>query len=57
VWIKVSKIADDVRLLRIMSFILPISVGITYLIVSIAKPKHTIVGKYISRFRQKRLSK
>jgi hypothetical protein len=45
------------ELLRIMSFILPISVGITYMIVSIGKPKHTIVGRYISRFRQKRLSK
>ena len=45
------------ELLGIMSVILPFSVGISYLIISIAKPRHTIVGRYISRFRQKRLSK
>ena len=44
------------ELLRIMSFILPILVGISYLIVSITKPRHTVVGRYISRFRHKRLS-
>jgi hypothetical protein len=45
------------ELLRIMSFILPISIAIIYLIVSIAKPRHTIVGRYISRLKRERLSK
>ena len=45
------------ELLRIISFILPISVGIIYLTLSIAKPRHTVVGRYISRIRQKKLPK
>jgi hypothetical protein len=45
------------ELLRIMSFILPISIAIIYLIVSIVKPRHTIVGRYISRLKRDRLFK
>jgi hypothetical protein len=45
------------ELLRIMSFILPISIAIIYLIVSIAKPRHTLAGRYISRLKRERLSK
>jgi hypothetical protein len=45
------------ELLRIMSIILPISIAIIYLIVSIAKPRHTIAGRYISRLKHERLSK
>jgi hypothetical protein len=44
-------------LLRIMSVILPISIAIIYLIVSIAKPRHTIAGRYILRLKRERLSK
>jgi hypothetical protein len=45
------------ELLRIMSFILPILVAIIYLTVSIAKPRHTLAGRYISRLKHGRLSK
>jgi hypothetical protein len=44
-------------LLRIMSVILPISIAIIYLIVSITKPRHTIAGRYILRLKRERLSK
>jgi hypothetical protein len=42
--------------LRIMSFILPILIATSYLIISIMKPRHTIVGRYISRLKPERLS-
>jgi hypothetical protein len=45
------------ELLRIMSFILPILIAMSYLIVSFLKPRHTIVGRYISRLKRERLSK
>jgi hypothetical protein len=44
------------ELLRIMSFILPISIAIIYLTVSISKPRHTIAGRYILRLKRERLS-
>ena len=45
------------KLLRIMSVILPVLIAISYVIVSIIKPRYTIVGRYISRLKRKRLSK
>ena len=45
------------ELLRIMSFILPISMIICYLLVTIVKPRHTIIGRYISKLKRERLSK
>lgn len=36
-------------LLRVMSFILPFLIIVAYIVVSILKPKHTIVGRYMSR--------
>ena len=45
------------ELLRIMSFILPISIAIIYLIVSIVKPRHTMAGRYFSRLKREILSK
>ena len=36
-------------LLRVMSFILPFLIIVAYIVVSIIKPKHTIVGRYMSR--------
>jgi hypothetical protein len=41
------------ELLRIMSFILPILIAISYLIVSILKPRYTIVGRYITGLRER----
>ena len=45
------------EMLRIMSVILPVLIAISYLTVSIVKPRYTIVGRYISRLKRERLSK
>jgi hypothetical protein len=45
------------EMLRIMSVILPVLIAISYVIVSIVKPRYTIVGRYISRLKRERLSK
>jgi hypothetical protein len=45
------------EMLRIMSFILPILIAISYLTVSIVKPRYTIVGRYISRLKRERLAR
>jgi hypothetical protein len=45
------------EMLRIMSFILPILIAISYLTVSIVKPRYTIVGRCISRLKRERLAK
>ena len=40
------------EMLRIMSFILPILIAISYLTVSIVKPRYTIVGRYVSKLKR-----
>lgn len=35
------------KLLRIMSFVIPFLVIVSYLIISIIKPRHTLLGRYI----------
>ena len=42
------------ELLRIMSLILPSLIIISYLIVSIIKPRHTLMGRYTLRLRSKK---
>jgi hypothetical protein len=40
------------ELLRIMAFVIPVLVMVSYLIVSIVRPSYTFIGrKYISRLR------
>lgn len=46
-----------VELLRIMSFLLSSSLGISYLMGSIVKPRHIIVGMYTSRLKREIPSK
>ncbi len=42
------------EVLRIMSLILPSLVIVSYLIVSIIKPRYTIIGRYTLRLRSKK---
>jgi hypothetical protein len=44
------------ELLRIMSLILPSLIIISYLMVSIIKPRYTLIGRYTLRLRTKKSS-